>query len=195
MSDLSEITVPTALAQLARETLCFEPSLAHRINRLDVPQKWEIRGGLTQAETSTLERRRAYLQCVLSPVDGKTIGTLIAPLAFSFSWQQTDVPEARAMAYRVALDEFPRWAIEKAVEDFLRGLVPGQSTKFAPTPAEMATRCREIVRPYRYHHYEVYRALGAEQIPDYSAEHKAKMADNALDIALNSIKGMPDAAE
>lgn len=50
--------------------------------------------------------------------------------------------EITLRAYEMVLSGFPGFAIESAVECFLRGQVPNASATFVPSTAELAAECR-----------------------------------------------------
>lgn len=58
-----------------------------------------------------------------------------------------DEPKLVLVAYLAALDGYPLWAIEQAVQHFLRGEVAGQSDKFCPRPPELVAAVRAVLRP------------------------------------------------
>ena len=62
------------------------------------------------------------------------------------------------MTYAMVLSELPLWAISRACKDFLHGRVG--DGRFAPTPAEIAMRCRVLMARYVEDRVKIERVLG-----------------------------------
>ena len=67
----------------------------------------------------------------------------------AFDTKATEDPKRTTVAYVLALEGQPLWAIREAVKRFVQGVVTAASTKFAPRPPELATVVRNIVQPVR----------------------------------------------
>lgn len=67
------------------------------------------------------------------------------------------------MTYAMVLSELPLWAITRACKDFLHGRVG--DGRFAPTPAEIAARCRTLMARYVEDRAKIERALGVAKAP------------------------------
>ena len=65
------------------------------------------------------------------------------------------------MTYAMVLSELPLWAITRACKDYLTGKVG--DGRFAPTPAEIAQRCRVLMSRYVEDRCKIERALGIAQ--------------------------------
>lgn len=76
----------------------------------------------------------------------------------------TDRQEAEVQkTYAVVLHEFPAWAVKRACEDYLSGRAG--DGRFAPTPAELAQRCRSVMSRYVEDKAKIERALGITHAP------------------------------
>lgn len=136
----------------------------------------ELGRALTAVETANLEARKAALEVALEPFDDSEDGdrprvesVLAAMLAgFLRNRQHSDVDILAMIASsRMALHEFPAWAIEQACLRIARGQVPGIA-KWAPTDAEIAIECRSIVAKRRRALAKINKALTA--VPPFVSE-------------------------
>lgn len=67
---------------------------------------------------------------------------LITRLVSAFPPQTSAEPEEILRRYLEATEDCPFGDVETAVDEFIRGVVPGQNTNFAPTPPSLAARAR-----------------------------------------------------
>lgn len=103
--------------------------------------------------------------------------------------------ESATVGYVMTLQKYPRWALHAAIERFLDGTVPKQSTKYAPRPPELGEVIRQIIAPVQA---EAHKARHrARHNPDptptlISAEERARVA---LKMAVNKQVGLERTAE
>jgi hypothetical protein len=85
------------------------------------------------------------------PDNLKLLAIELAKLLAAFPAQdQSDAAaKLRMAAYCEALAEVPAWAVAEARVRILRGEVESISNKFAPTPPELASIAKMIMRPHR----------------------------------------------
>lgn len=100
-----------------------------------------------------------------------------------------ETAEHKAVAlklYAAALKRFPEWVIGEACMRFIDGRA-GKGT-FAPTPAEIAKVCEEIVEPHMAEHTKIDRLLTADIERVVSPDAKARVAAGFQKL-LDDIKG------
>lgn len=124
-----------------------------------------------------LAGRRRALADALVPASSAAIGTMIASLRSVMpSHDNTDAMQQVAL-YRSALSRFPEWAVGQVCRAFLEGRAGG-STTFAPTPADIAKRCADLIAPHQQEVAQISRILDAEIIPEpESDEKRAEVAE------------------
>jgi len=86
-------------------------------------------------------------------------------LAFQSAPVDPDVGAARIGVYVKALIGLPLFAIERAVDDFVSGVVERTNRAFMPTPAELADRARGHRVGYQMQRYECHKMLTAAVDP------------------------------
>lgn len=123
----------------------------------------EILAGLTSARSEAIGRLVASLRAVMPAQDGGD-AVLVVKL------------------YMAALSKYPEWAINAACRAFLEGRVPGQR-RFAPTPAEIADRCRAMVAPFEQEMAQIDRVLRAEVREPVTQEGRERIAQGLRDLA------------
>jgi hypothetical protein len=107
--------------------------------------KW-YRDPLTEEAKSWITRRLSQLDRLLaSPVDDASAGKPLLMLfaAFPASAMSDEMAKAKVAGYRLALRDFPVWAIERAVEKWICGEAD-ETAKFAPSPPELKATCRAV---------------------------------------------------
>ncbi len=115
--------------------------------------------------------RRRMLADALVPASSAAIGTMIASLRSVMPSHDNTDPVQVVALYRSALSRFPEWAVAHVCRAFLEGRAGG-STTFAPTPADIASRCDALVQPHRDEQLLIGRILDAEIIPEPESDEK-----------------------
>lgn len=118
-----------------------------------------------------LAARRRQLADALIPASSAAIGTMIASLRSVMPSHDNTDPVQVVALYRSALSRFPEWAVGQVCRAFLEGRAGG-STTFAPTPADIASRCDALIQPHRDEQLLIGRILDAEIIPEPESDEK-----------------------
>lgn len=125
----------------------------------------------TTEHRGVLASRRHALADALIPASSAAIGTMIASLRSVMPSHDNTDPVQVVALYRSALSRFPEWAVGQVCRAFLEGRAGG-STTFAPTPADIASRCDALVQPHRDEQILIGRILDAEIIPEPESDEK-----------------------
>lgn len=161
--------LPKLMQRLDAAAPCLTPPL--RLKLASVPlsgaDPWTLTSPLTDAERSSLSRRKSVLDAVLAAAFDDEIRRALAPiwLAFQSAPVDPDVGAARIGVYVKALIGLPLFAIERAVDDFVSGVVERTNRAFMPTPAELADRARGHRVGYQMQRYECHKMLTAAVDP------------------------------
>jgi hypothetical protein len=159
----SPALVDRALAHLREQKLCLPLRLRGNALRT-TGDRWEIVGGLTADERSTMTRSMAALNAALAPSDEASRTAALGPLwvAFPMAQMSAVMAEARLAVFSEALADLPAWAIREAVAAYVKGSVDRDNHTFAPTPAEIRIEARRRLKAFEEHRYEIHKALEAE---------------------------------
>lgn len=125
----------------------------------------------TDADRRTLASRRHDLADALVPADSDAIGLMITSIRSVMPSHDSTDPVQQVALYRSALNRFPEWAIGQVCRAFLEGRAGG-STTFAPTPADIAKRCADLIAPHQQDIAQISRILDAEIIPEPESDEK-----------------------
>ena len=128
--------------------------------------------------------------------DGRSKSSLISRLMRSLKIREGSEADAIGLAasFFDAVDDIPYWAVDRALADYNRGLLPNVSKVFQPTAAEFASHARSYVHKLRADQYRARRLLKARpvrmHVPDEERERvKARMAKLMADMRTDDDKG------
>lgn len=131
----------------------------------------------TDADRAVMAGRRRDLADALVPADADAIGLMISSIRSVMPSHDSSDPVQQVALYRSALSRFPEWAVGQVCRAFLEGRAGG-STTFAPTPADIAKRCADLIAPHQQEVAQIGRILDAEIIPEpESDEKRAEVAE------------------
>jgi hypothetical protein len=175
--------IPKVLARLD-ETPCLTPGLKAKLEPIPLSgaDRWTLTSPLSEAERSSLTRRKAALDAIMQVGSDDDVRDSLAPLWIAFPVAQMDRSEAaaRLAVYAKVMRELPLFAVMRAVDDFVMGKVSRSTQAFAPTPAELAERSREHCVPYTRQRFEAYKLLTAIEprfTPADMAARKARVEE------------------
>lgn len=128
--------------------------------------------------------------------DGRSKVGLIRSLMRSLKSREGSDEDAAGLAasFFDAVGDLPFWAVERALLDYNRGLVPNASKTFLPAAPEFASHARSYVYKLRADQYRARRLLKARavrmHVPDEERERvKARMAKLMADMRTDDDKG------
>lgn len=147
---------------------------------------------MTADERHRIEAKVLELELICQSDDGKEnqkarlglIGSLL--MAYPVAAGSEESGKARAMAYLVALDDVPPWAVSEAIRKWhRRECGEKQNYSFAPAPAELRLVCMTILDPARLaigHLKAVLNAMTLERAMDPKPiqEPEVKSADGKV---------------
>jgi hypothetical protein len=120
------------------------------------PTRRYLAGGLslTSSQRAEAERARVVIDDALSPFGSagdKARAVILSKmiLASGGAALTERAAEAKAEAYRDAVDDMPPWAIAEAVKRWHRGQCGDHNYSFAPAPAVLRDVVNGILQPYR----------------------------------------------
>lgn len=145
----------------------------------------------TDEHRALLAGRRRALADALIPASSAAIGTMIASLRSVMPSHDNSDPVQIVAMYRSALSRFPEWAVAQVCRAFLEGRAGG-STTFAPTPADIASRCEALVQPHKDEQEQIGRILEAEVRHDPSEDERERVARGLRELAASIGKGNDD---
>lgn len=136
----------------------------------------------TDTDRRTLAGRQREIADALIPADTDAVGLMITSLRSVMPSHDNSDPQQQVMMYRSALAKFPEWAIGQVCRAFLEGRAGG-STTFAPTPADIASRCQALITPHVEEAEQIARILTAEVRYDPTEEERQRVYDGLKALA------------
>lgn len=132
--------------------LWLEAAYKDLMARLALPASMEFKPGEkpNPEQIAEMTQRLDLIEQQLSqPVKREELAKLLEILFSGFPARNHANVVSLAGAYIFSLSDFSCYLIEKALQDFLKGLVPEQNMTYPPTPALFATHCRAIEKSHR----------------------------------------------
>jgi hypothetical protein len=191
---------PKAILALVESTPWPPSSLKNK--RGPLPEsgadQWVLTSPLTNEERSILGRLELQLSALMEAATEAERKAALMPLWFAFTWPAADDADeirGRRLAFSLALDGIPAWAIERAVEDFVKGRDDRKNRSFPPSPAEVSERARQIHRiPMMRQLWEVRKYKQARVEPVATDAERERMQSRVSDI-LARFRPTTEAAE
>jgi hypothetical protein len=140
--------------------------------------QWTLITPLTNSERSILGRLDLQLSALMVPATEDERRAALMPMWFAFTWAGSEDPDeirGRKLAFSLALEDMPGWAIGRAVEDFVKGRVDRVNRSFPPSPAEVADRARGHKLPMMRQLHEVRKIIAARVEPQRTEAEQAHM--------------------
>lgn len=150
-----------AISLLQGGAMQFPLSVRSRlVKAISGADAWKLRSPLTEEESSTLTRTKLLLDVALEPASGPEVALPLRDLLLAFPSANDGLGDARARQYVDVLTGLPLWAVAKAVKMHVHGEID-RDHRFAPSPAELKAATTALVRPYRFHLWEIGKVLSA----------------------------------
>ena len=151
---------------------------------------------LTEAQRAAVERHLAALEEFAEAGPADRIGSALKALLTAFPAQHVgdDAMQARAGMFRIALDNMPAWAVERAVTFWIKRQHPegGENYAFAPSPPQLGRLAQIAAGKVRGEMIRLRRLLAAEVDVGISEEQRAR---NLARLSAIVCGPAPDAAE
>ncbi|MDN5249176.1 hypothetical protein [Bartonella sp. TP] len=132
--------------------LWLEETYKDLMSRLALPTGMEFKPGQkpnAEQIAAMAQRLDVIEQQLAQPINREELARSLEVLFSGFPARNYANVVPLAGAYIFSLSDFSRYLIEKALQDFLKGLVPEQNMTYPPTPAFFATHCRNIEKSQR----------------------------------------------
>lgn len=116
---------------------------------------------LTDIERATAKNRVAEIDRSLAARDRSAVRSAVSALMLAYPSSRASGDEAKAViaAYEFALADLPPWAVNEAVQKFIRGHVPSANPAFAPSSSEVHRLATEACRYYEDERSDLRRLL------------------------------------
>lgn len=147
----------------------------------------------SDAERQVLAARSGALDAALTRATDREIRAQVGVLLSAFPRKDAgDTASADALLklYVSALTYYPAWAIAEVCRSILEGRA-SINTAFAPTPAQMAERCREVVAPFLEERAKISSVLTAQVYDLPTQEERERIAAGFAKLA-DALKRVPD---
>lgn len=140
---------------------------------------------LPAGDRQALAARRAELEAALGHRDAGSAAGHVAWLLGLFPSVRAaaDDPEAVLAAYVQVLADQPPWAVGEACRWWSRGLVTGQSKRYAPTPPELLDAAVEAARPWHEERRAIIDVLDAVPAAVVDPDRRRSLADRMAALA------------
>ena len=142
----------------------------------------------TEAERRALTGRKRDLDAGLFGTAPDRITTLIGTLLIAFPSRNMERKEREAALklYVSALATYPEWAITEACRRFNSG--KAGKPEYAPTPAQVAVECEDIVSDARGERYRITQILDAEVYVERDPAMRERMLERFDELKADLLK-------